>query len=84
MPQIQKKSKKSLRSFSYKVVVVLILTICFKRWYHTVITVLVIGASLKYCAMKRGENISTHTLNTLCKLLQCTVEGILEYVDDET
>lgn len=36
-----------------------------------------------YYAMKRGENISTHTLNTLCKLLQCRVEDILEYIEDE-
>ena len=37
-----------------------------------------------YYAMKRGENISTHTLNTLCKLLQCRVEDILEYIADDT
>ena len=36
-----------------------------------------------YYAIKRGENISTHTLNSLCKLLQCKVEDILEYVDDK-
>ena len=36
-----------------------------------------------YYAMKRGENISTHTLNQLCKLLQCRVEDVLEYVDEE-
>ena len=36
-----------------------------------------------YYAIKRGENISTHTLNQLCKLLQCSVEDILQYVDDE-
>ena len=35
-----------------------------------------------YYAIKRGENISTHTLNQLCKLLQCSVEDILKYVDD--
>ena len=35
-----------------------------------------------YYAMKRGENISTHTLNQLCKLLQCKVEDILEYRED--
>ena len=35
-----------------------------------------------YYAMKRGENISTHTLNHLCKLLQCKVEEIIEYVDE--
>jgi len=37
-----------------------------------------------YYAMKRGENISTHTLNQLCKLLQCRVEEVIEYVEDES
>lgn len=36
-----------------------------------------------YYAIKRGENISTHTLNALCKLLQCRVEDVLEYVEDD-
>ncbi|MBR6677338.1 MAG: helix-turn-helix transcriptional regulator [Oscillospiraceae bacterium] len=36
-----------------------------------------------YYAIKRGENISTHTLNTLCKLLDCRVEEVLEYIEDE-
>lgn len=36
-----------------------------------------------YYAMKRGENISTHTLNLLCKLLQCRVDEVLEYIDEE-
>lgn len=36
-----------------------------------------------YYAMKRGENISTHTLNQLCNLLQCRVEDVMEYIDDE-
>ena len=35
-----------------------------------------------YYAMKHGENIFTHTLNQLCKLLQCRVEDVLEYVDE--
>jgi len=35
-----------------------------------------------YYAMKRGENISTHTLNHLCRLLQCKVEDVIEYVDE--
>ena len=35
-----------------------------------------------YYAMKRGENISTHTVNQLCKLLQCGVSDIMEYVED--
>ncbi len=36
-----------------------------------------------YYAMKRGENISTHTLNNLCRLLQCRVEDVLEYIEDK-
>lgn len=35
-----------------------------------------------YYAMKRGENISTHTLDHLCRLLQCEVSDILEYIED--
>ena len=36
-----------------------------------------------YYAMKRGENISTHTVNQLCKILKCQVSDIMEYRDDE-
>ena len=36
-----------------------------------------------YYAMKRGENISTHTLNQLCRILQCRVEDVLEYLNEE-
>lgn len=36
-----------------------------------------------FYSMKRGENISTHTVNQLCKLLQCNVSDIMEYVEDE-
>ena len=35
-----------------------------------------------YYAMKRGENVSTHTLNQLCKILQCRIEDIGQYVDE--
>ena len=37
-----------------------------------------------YYAMKRGDNISTHTLNQLCRLLQCRVEDVMEYVDEDS
>jgi len=37
-----------------------------------------------YYAIKRGENISTHTPDQLCRLLRCRVEDVLEYVEDET
>ena len=36
-----------------------------------------------YYAMKRGENVSSHTLNQLCRLLQCRVEDVMEYVENE-
>ena len=36
-----------------------------------------------YYAMKHGDNISSHTVNQLCKLLKCNVCDIMEYVDDE-
>mgnify|MGYP003335508667 FL=1 len=35
-----------------------------------------------YYAIKRGENISTHTINELCRILQCDVNDLLKYVDD--
>ena len=35
-----------------------------------------------YYAIKRGENISTHTLDHLCRLLHCEVSDILEYIDE--
>lgn len=35
-----------------------------------------------YYAIKRGENISTHTLNQLCTILKCKVEDVLEYVEE--
>lgn len=36
-----------------------------------------------YYAMKNGENISTHTVNQLCKLLECSVSDIMQYIDEE-
>ena len=36
-----------------------------------------------YYAMKHGDNISTHTVNQLCKILNCSVSDIMEYIDDE-
>ena len=37
-----------------------------------------------YYAMKHGDNISSHTINQLCKILKCSVSDIIEYIDDET
>lgn len=36
-----------------------------------------------YYAMKRGDNISSHTVNQLCKILKCNVSDIMEYIDEE-
>ncbi|MBO2527777.1 MAG: XRE family transcriptional regulator, partial [Clostridiales bacterium] len=35
-----------------------------------------------YYAIKRGENISTHTVDQLCRLLVCDVADIMHYVED--
>lgn len=33
--------------------------------------------------LRKNENISTYTLNQLCKILRCPVEDIVEYIEDE-
>ena len=35
-----------------------------------------------YYAIKRGENISTHTVNELCRILKCDVCDIMKYRED--
>ena len=35
-----------------------------------------------YYAIKHGENISTHTVNELCRLLHCDVSDIMKYKED--
>lgn len=32
--------------------------------------------------LKRNENISSHTINTLCQILNCRVEDIMEYKEE--
>ncbi len=34
-------------------------------------------------ALKHNRNISTATLNDLCRMLDCRVEEVLEYIPDE-
>lgn len=36
-----------------------------------------------YYAIKRGENISTHTVNELCRILDCNVSDIMTYIDEK-
>ena len=32
--------------------------------------------------LKRNESVSTHTIDMFCKILNCDVEEIMEYVED--
>lgn len=32
--------------------------------------------------LKAGESVSTNTLNALCKILQCDIHDIVEYLPD--
>lgn len=34
--------------------------------------------------LQKNESISTNTLNDLCRVLNCTLAEIAEYVDDES
>lgn len=33
--------------------------------------------------LRKNENISTHTLNALCKILNCSLDNIAEYIDEK-
>ena len=35
-----------------------------------------------YYSIKMGKSISTNTVALLCKLLECRVEDVIEYVDE--
>ncbi len=34
--------------------------------------------------MKAGESVSTNTLDAICKILDCSISDIIEYVPDGT
>lgn len=36
-----------------------------------------------YYSIKTGKSISTNTVALLCKLLECRVEEVIEYIDEE-
>ncbi len=33
--------------------------------------------------MKRNESVSTHTIEVFCRILNCRVEDVMEYIPDE-
>lgn len=37
-----------------------------------------------YYAIKHGDNISSHTVNQLCRILKCNVSDIMEYIEDSS
>ena len=36
-----------------------------------------------YYSIQQGNSISTNTVNQLCKLLNCEVSDIMEFIDEE-
>lgn len=32
--------------------------------------------------LKRNESVSTHTIETFCRILRCRVEDVMEYIED--
>lgn len=36
-----------------------------------------------YYSIKQGNSISTNTVNQLCRILQCGVADVIEYLDEE-
>jgi DNA-binding Xre family transcriptional regulator len=34
--------------------------------------------------LKRNESVSTHTIEMFCRILDCRVEDIMEYIKDES
>lgn len=36
-----------------------------------------------YYSIQQGNSVSTNTVNQLCKLLQCDVSDIIEFIDEE-
>ncbi len=35
-----------------------------------------------YYSIQKGNSVSTNTINQLCKLLNCNVSDIIEYIDE--
>ena len=33
--------------------------------------------------LKRNESVSTHTIEVFCRILDCKVEDVMEYINDE-
>jgi len=36
-----------------------------------------------YYAMKQGKSVTTNTINQLCTLLECKVDDVMEYLEEQ-
>jgi len=36
-----------------------------------------------YYSMKNGNSVSTNTIDNLCRILECKVSDVMEYVEDK-
>lgn len=56
-----------------------------KRRHATTYTLEVKGgiSSSTIRRLKKGESVSTNTLDALCKILKCGVADILEFIDED-
>jgi len=39
--------------------------------------------SATYYSIKKGNSISTNTVDKLCEILDCSVDEVIEYIPDE-
>lgn len=37
-----------------------------------------------YNRLRANQDVSTHTISILCKYLNCAVQDVMEFIDDET
>lgn len=77
--------------FVYVILTLVIAVISYRPFYATLFRKGVTEYNLIYKQgvppttihrMKHGKGITTATLNTLCEILECRVEDILEYIPD--
>ena len=40
-------------------------------------------ARATYYSIRKGNSVSTNTLNQLCKLLKCDISDIIEFIDED-
>lgn len=36
-----------------------------------------------YYSIQKGNSVSTNTVNQLCKILECSVSDVMEYIEEE-